>query len=48
MAERKVSVRLSVVDGGQFKAELAELGASGNQALGAIGSGASSAGTSRT
>ena len=44
MAERKVSVRLSVVDGGQFKAELAELGASGNQALGAIGSGASSAG----
>jgi lambda family phage tail tape measure protein len=44
MAERKVSVRLSVVDGGQFKAELAELGASGNQALGAIGTGASNAG----
>jgi lambda family phage tail tape measure protein len=44
MAERKVSVRLSVVDGGQFKAELAELGAAGNQALGAIGTGASNAG----
>jgi hypothetical protein len=44
MAERKVSVRLSVVDGGQFKAELAELGASGNQALGTIGAGAANAG----
>jgi hypothetical protein len=44
MAERKVSVRLAVVDGGQFKAELAELGAAGNQALGAIGAGASTAG----
>lgn len=44
MAERKVSVRLSVVDGGRFKAELAELGATGNQALGAIGTGASDAG----
>ncbi|MCB1380853.1 MAG: phage tail length tape measure family protein [Alphaproteobacteria bacterium] len=44
MAERKVSVRLSVVDGGQFKAELADLGDSGNQALGAIGSGAANAG----
>ncbi len=44
MAERKVSVRLSVVDGGQFKAELAELGASGNQALGSIGTGAANAG----
>jgi len=43
MAERKVSVRLSVVDGGQFKAELAELGASGNQALGSIGTGAANA-----
>jgi hypothetical protein len=44
MVERKVSVRLAVVDGGQFKAELAELGAAGNQALGAIGAGASGAG----
>jgi lambda family phage tail tape measure protein len=44
MAERKVSVRLAVVDGGQFKAELAELGASGNQALGTIGAGAANAG----
>ena len=43
MAERKVSVRLAVVDGGRFKAELAELGAAGNQALGAIGAGASTA-----
>jgi len=44
MAERKVSVRLAVVDGGQFKAELAELGAAGNQALGQIGTGAANAG----
>lgn len=40
MAERKVSVRLAVVDAGQFKAELAELGAAGNQALGQIAQGA--------
>ncbi len=33
MAERKVSVRLAVVDGGQFKAEMAALGAEGQQAF---------------
>jgi hypothetical protein len=43
MAERKVSVRLSVVDGGQFKAEMADLGAAGGAALGNLGADAGSA-----
>lgn len=33
MAERNLSIRLSVVDGGQVKAELSEIGAKGERSL---------------
>jgi hypothetical protein len=42
--QRGATRRASSSRGGQFKAELAELGAAGNQALGQIGTGASGAG----
>jgi len=44
MAERKVSVRLAVVDGGRFKAEMAGLGATGSAALTNLGATAEGAG----
>lgn len=33
MAERNLSIRLSVVDGGKVKAELSEIGEKGERAL---------------
>ncbi|MDP1524907.1 MAG: hypothetical protein Q8M20_11410, partial [Rhodocyclaceae bacterium] len=45
MAERKLSIRLSVVDGGKVKAELAEIGEKGERSLKKIEAAAKPAGS---